>query len=99
MSGTFTLPLPERTLINVNVPAGEPTGVEVTSLKNAGSARLHEFEQGKTVAVSGNGMQVIQFGIFEADLRTAGVNDFIFAGADALATLRAAHDILDRRQN
>jgi 5'-nucleotidase len=26
------LPLPERTLVNVNVPAGEPTGVEVTSL-------------------------------------------------------------------
>jgi 5'-nucleotidase len=24
--------LPERTLVNVNVPAGEPTGVEVTSL-------------------------------------------------------------------
>ena len=24
--------LPDRTLINVNVPAGEPTGVEVTSL-------------------------------------------------------------------
>lgn len=42
----------------------------MTSLKNTGSARLHEFEQGKTVAVSGNGMQVIQFGIFEADLRT-----------------------------
>jgi len=26
------VPLPERTLVNVNVPAGEPTGVEVTSL-------------------------------------------------------------------
>src|SRR4029077_1894671 len=26
------MPLPERTLINVNVPAGEPTGVEVASL-------------------------------------------------------------------
>ena len=26
------VPLPARTLINVNVPAGEPTGVEVTSL-------------------------------------------------------------------
>jgi 5'-nucleotidase len=26
------VPLPERTLINVNVPAGEPIGVEVTSL-------------------------------------------------------------------
>jgi 5'-nucleotidase len=26
------VPLPERTLINVNVPAGEPNGVEVTSL-------------------------------------------------------------------
>jgi 5'-nucleotidase len=26
------VPLPERTLVNVNVPAGEPTGVEVASL-------------------------------------------------------------------
>ena len=26
------VPLPERTLLNVNVPAGEPSGVEVTSL-------------------------------------------------------------------
>jgi 5'-nucleotidase len=26
------VPLPERTLVNVNVPAGEPSGVEVTSL-------------------------------------------------------------------
>jgi 5'-nucleotidase len=26
------VPLPERTLVNVNVPAGEPNGVEVTSL-------------------------------------------------------------------
>jgi 5'-nucleotidase len=26
------MPLPERTLINVNVPAGDPSGVEVTSL-------------------------------------------------------------------
>jgi 5'-nucleotidase len=26
------VPLPERTLVNVNVPAGQPTGVEVTSL-------------------------------------------------------------------
>jgi 5'-nucleotidase len=26
------LRLPERTLVNVNVPAGEPSGVEVTSL-------------------------------------------------------------------
>jgi 5'-nucleotidase len=26
------VPLPQRTLVNVNVPAGEPTGVEVTSL-------------------------------------------------------------------
>ncbi|WP_424627049.1 methylmalonyl-CoA mutase family protein [Bradyrhizobium sp. SYSU BS000235] len=38
-------------------------------------------------------------GDLEADLRAAGVNDFIFAGADALATLRAAHDILGTRQN
>jgi methylmalonyl-CoA mutase len=38
-------------------------------------------------------------GDLEADLRSAGVNEFIFAGADALATLRAAHDILVRRQN
>src|SRR6202035_2766698 len=26
------VPLPERTLLNVNVPAGQPSGVEVTSL-------------------------------------------------------------------
>ena len=29
-------------------------------------------------------------------LKAAGVGTFIFAGCDALATLKAAHDILDR---
>ena len=42
----------------------------MTSLKNAGSAKLHGFDEANTVVVSGNGTQVIQFGIFEADLRT-----------------------------
>ncbi len=42
----------------------------MTSLKNASSAKLHGFDEANTVVVSGNGTQVIQFGIFEADLRT-----------------------------
>ncbi len=37
-------------------------------------------------------------GELEADLRAAGVSEFVFAGTDALATLKTAHDILDGRQ-
>jgi methylmalonyl-CoA mutase len=37
-------------------------------------------------------------GELEADLRAAGVSEFVFAGTDALATLKTAHDILGGRQ-
>jgi DNA-binding winged helix-turn-helix (wHTH) protein len=42
----------------------------VTDLKNAGSAKLRWFEEGKAAVVGANGTRLIQFGIFEADLRT-----------------------------
>ncbi len=40
----------------------------MTDLKNAGSAKLRGFEEGKG-AVASNGTRTIQFGVFEADLR------------------------------
>lgn len=42
----------------------------MTELKNAGSARLRWFEEGKATVESRNGTRLIQFGIFEADLHT-----------------------------
>jgi methylmalonyl-CoA mutase len=33
-------------------------------------------------------------GELEADLKAAGVRDFVYAGCDVVATLRGAHDIL-----
>jgi len=41
----------------------------VTDLKNAGSARFGEIDEGKTAVEAGNGTRMIQFGVFEADLR------------------------------
>ena len=52
------VPLPERTLVNVNVPAGEPTGVEVTSLgKRIYRDELkleHEEEHGRRYWIYGS---------------------------------------------
>ena len=41
----------------------------MTDLKNAGSARFGEIDEGKTAVEGGNGTRMIQFGVFEADLR------------------------------
>jgi Tol biopolymer transport system component/DNA-binding winged helix-turn-helix (wHTH) protein len=41
----------------------------VTDLKNAGSAKLRAFAEGNSAVASSNGAWMIQFGIFEADLR------------------------------
>jgi len=41
----------------------------VTDLKNAGSARFGEIDEGKTAVEARNGTRMIQFGVFEADLR------------------------------
>lgn len=42
----------------------------MTDLKNTGSARLRGLNEDKAAVVNGNGARLIQFGIFEADLRT-----------------------------
>ena len=41
----------------------------MTDLKNAGSARFGEVHEGKTAVEASNGTRMIQFGVFEADLR------------------------------
>ena len=41
----------------------------MTGLNNAGSAKLRGLDEGKLAVVSGNGTRMIQFGVFEVDLR------------------------------
>ena len=42
----------------------------MTDLKNVGSARLRGLEEGNAAVASSSGTRLIQFGLFEADLRT-----------------------------
>ena len=41
----------------------------MTDLKNASSAKLRGFEEGNAAVASSNGTRMVQFGVFEADLR------------------------------